>query len=90
MCGFSGELRLDGRSPDIGAVERMSATMDDRGPDGQGLWASGPIALGHRRLSIIDLTACGNQPMQDPDLGLTIAFNGCIYNYQELREVLQA
>lgn len=90
MCGFSGELRLDGRSPNVGAVARMTATMSDRGPDGEGLWASGPIALGHRRLSIIDLTACGNQPMHDPDLGLTIAFNGCIYNYQQLREELQA
>lgn len=90
MCGFSGELRLDGSSPDVGAVSRMTATMSDRGPDGEGLWASGPIALGHRRLSIIDLSACGNQPMHDPDLGLTIAFNGCIYNYQQLRAELQA
>ena len=90
MCGFSGELRLDGTSPDVGAVSRMTATMSDRGPDGEGLWSSGPIALGHRRLSIIDLSACGNQPMHDPELGLTIAFNGCIYNYQQLREELEA
>jgi len=90
MCGFSGELRFDGSSPDVGAVSRMTATMSDRGPDGEGLWASGPIALGHRRLSIIDLSACGDQPMHDPDLGLTIAFNGCIYNYQQLRAQLQA
>ncbi len=90
MCGFSGELRLDGTSPDVGAVSRMTATMSDRGPDGEGLWASGPIALGHRRLSIIDLSSCGNQPMHDPELGLTIAFNGCIYNYQQLRAELQA
>ncbi|MCC5947173.1 MAG: N-acetylglutaminylglutamine amidotransferase [Nitriliruptoraceae bacterium] len=88
MCGFSGELRLDGHRPDIGAVERMTATMSDRGPDGEGLYAAGPIALGHRRLSIIDLTTCGNQPMHDPELGLTIAFNGCIYNYQQLRQEL--
>ncbi len=90
MCGFSGELRLDGATPDIGAVGRMTATMSDRGPDGQGLWAQGAIALGHRRLSIIDLSACGDQPMHDPELGLTIAFNGCIYNYQQLRAQLQA
>ncbi len=90
MCGFSGELRFDGRSPDVGAVARMTATMSDRGPDGEGIFASGAIALGHRRLSIIDLSSCGNQPMHDPDLGLTIAFNGCIYNYQELREELIA
>ena len=90
MCGFSGELRLDGASPDVRAVSRMAATMSDRGPDGEGLWASGPIALGHRRLSIIDLSSCGNQPMHDPELGLTIAFNGCVYNYRQLREQLQA
>src|SRR6056297_2134574 len=90
MCGFSGELRLDGSAPDVAAVERMTATMSDRGPDGRGLWAAGPIALGHRRLSIIDLSACGNQPMHDPELGLTIAFNGCIYNYQQLRAELQS
>jgi asparagine synthase (glutamine-hydrolysing) len=90
MCGFSGELRLDGTSPDLGAVARMTAEMSDRGPDGEGVWASGPIALGHKRLSIIDLSACGNQPMHDPELGLTIVFNGCIYNYRQLREELQA
>ncbi len=89
MCGFSGELRLDGASPDLAAVSRMTDRMAARGPDGEGLYASGPIALGHRRLSIIDLSACANQPMHDPEIGLTIAFNGCIYNYQQLRTRLQ-
>ncbi|MFP4635754.1 MAG: N-acetylglutaminylglutamine amidotransferase [Nitriliruptoraceae bacterium] len=90
MCGFSGELRFDGHAPDVVAVGRMTRVMSDRGPDGEGLFASGRIALGHRRLRIIDLSECGNQPMHDPELGLTIAFNGCIYNYRELRERLQA
>jgi asparagine synthase (glutamine-hydrolysing) len=90
MCGFSGELRLDGEAPDVAAVARMTSRMTSRGPDGEGIWSAGPVALGHRRLSIIDLTACGNQPMHDPDLGLTIVFNGCVYNYQELREQLRA
>jgi len=89
VCGFCGELRLDGASPDLGAVSRMTDQMAPRGPDGEGVYASGPLALGHRRLSIIDLSACGNQPMHDPELGLTIAFNGCIYNYQQLRAELQ-
>ena len=80
MCGFAGEYRLDGNQPDVAAVARMSGTMTTRGPDGAGVWSHGPIALGHRRLSIIDLSACGNQPMHDPELGLTIVFNGCIYN----------
>jgi asparagine synthase (glutamine-hydrolysing) len=90
MCGFSGELRLDGHAPDVGAVARMTTRMAARGPDGEGIWSAGPLALGHRRLSIIDLSACANQPMHDPELGLTIVFNGCAYNYRELRAELEA
>ncbi|WP_052669880.1 N-acetylglutaminylglutamine amidotransferase [Nitriliruptor alkaliphilus] len=90
MCGFSGELRFDGRSPDVAAVAKMMGLMTDRGPDAEGMWSAGPVAFGHRRLSIIDLTSHGNQPMHDADLGLTIVFNGCIYNYQQLREELRA
>src|SRR5690606_31921426 len=54
-----------------------------------GVWSNGRIALGHRRLQIIDLSEAGAQPMVDPELGLTVAFNGCIYNYPELRAELQ-
>jgi asparagine synthase (glutamine-hydrolysing) len=90
VCGFSGELRLDGRSPDVAAVAQMTGLMTDRGPDAEGLYSAGPIAFGHRRLQIIDLTPHGNQPMHDADLGLTIVFNGCIYNYQQLREELRS
>src|SRR5215210_121635 len=87
MCGFAGELRM-GELADVGAVARMGATMKDRGPDGNGVWASGPVALTLRRLKIIDLSDRGAQPMVDPELGLTITFNGCIYNYPELRQEL--
>ena len=87
MCGFAGELRV-GELADVEAVTRMAATMDDRGPDGSGTWASGPLALSFRRLKIIDLSENGSQPMTDPELGLTISFNGCIYNYPELRKEL--
>ena len=87
MCGFAGELRV-GELADVEAVARMAATMDDRGPDGSGTWASGPLALSFRRLKIIDLSEHGSQPMTDPELGLTISFNGCIYNYPELRKEL--
>ena len=90
MCGLAGELRFDGRSADVAAVERCCARLADRGPDGSGIWSNGPLALGHRRLSIIDLSAAGSQPMVDSELGLTIVFNGCIYNYEELRDQLQA
>jgi asparagine synthase (glutamine-hydrolysing) len=90
MCGLSGELRFDGRGADVDAVTRMTATMAPRGPDGVGLWSSGPVALGHRRLKIIDLSDRGAQPMVDGELGLTTVFNGCIYNYRELRKELAA
>ena len=89
MCGFAGEL-AQGRSADREAVERMAQTMQSRGPDGAGSWARGRVALAHRRLKIIDLSASGDQPMTDDELGLTIVFNGCIYNHRELRRELEA
>ncbi|QLL10224.1 N-acetylglutaminylglutamine amidotransferase [Mycobacterium vicinigordonae] len=89
MCGATGEVRLDGRVPDVGAVAAMAAVMAPRGPDGAGVWSQGRVALGHRRLKIIDLTEAGAQPMVDADLGLATAWNGCIYNYQELRRELE-
>ncbi|HEY2005116.1 MAG TPA: hypothetical protein VGG87_01635, partial [Solirubrobacteraceae bacterium] len=88
MCGFAGE-RAVGRPADSEAVERMAATMRSRGPDGEGSWSQDGVALAHRRLKIIDLTSTGDQPMVDPELGLTVAFNGCIYNHQELRGELE-
>ncbi|MBI3692887.1 MAG: N-acetylglutaminylglutamine amidotransferase [Mycolicibacterium aromaticivorans] len=62
--------------------------MEPRGPDAAGVWSQGRVALGHRRLKIIDLSEAGAQPMVDSDLGLTIAWNGCIYNYEALRDEL--
>ncbi|HUR75243.1 MAG TPA: N-acetylglutaminylglutamine amidotransferase [Sporichthya sp.] len=89
MCGFAGELRLDDARPDVAAVDRMAATMSDRGPDADGMWSDGRVALGHRRLKIIDLSEAGAQPLVDAELGLTVVFNGCIYNHHELRADLQ-
>ncbi|BBZ05056.1 asparagine synthetase B [Mycolicibacterium chitae] len=88
MCGATGEVRLDGRTPDVAAVAAMAAVMVPRGPDGTGVWSQGRVALGHRRLKIIDLSEAGAQPMIDSDLGLAIAWNGCIYNYKQLRDEL--
>src|SRR3712207_2403711 len=67
----------------------MTAAVERRGPDGAGLWTAGAIGLGHRRLKIIDLSERGAQPMHDPEPGLTVVFNGCIYNYRELRRELE-
>lgn len=63
--------------------------MRRRGPDGAGSWAAGGVSLAHRRLKVIDLTAAGDQPMVDAALGLTIVFNGCIYNHRALRRELE-
>jgi asparagine synthase (glutamine-hydrolysing) len=89
MCGATGEVRLDGELPDVAAVSAMAAVMAPRGPDGAGAWSQGRVALGHRRLKIIDLTEAGAQPMVDSDLGLAIVWNGCIYNYKQLRRELE-
>jgi asparagine synthase (glutamine-hydrolysing) len=90
MCGFCGEVTVDGRPAGTAATQLMTDALAARGPDATGIVSRGPVTLGHRRLSIIDLSAKAEQPMTDPELGLSIAFNGCIYNYPELRAELEA
>jgi asparagine synthase (glutamine-hydrolysing) len=89
MCGFSGEIRFDDRPVDVAAITRMTDALTQRGPDGSGLVVRDRVGLGHRRLRIIDLSDHAQQPMVDAQLGLTIAFNGAIYNYKELRAELE-
>jgi asparagine synthase (glutamine-hydrolysing) len=89
MCGICGEVSFGGTPADAGAIARMMAAMVPRGPDGSGMVMRGPVGFGHQRLKIIDLSERAAQPMEDPGLGLTIAFNGCIYNYPELRRELE-
>lgn len=84
MCGIAGEVRFDDAFADASAIGRMMEVLAPRGPDGAGVVSRGRIAFGHRRLKIIDLSEKAAQPMTDPELGLTITFNGCIYNYPEL------
>ena len=90
MCGFAGEARFDSSVADIGAVARMGDVLQPRGPDASGAFQQGGIALAHRRLRIIDLSEHAQQPMSDPALGMAVVFNGCIYNYRELRRELEA
>ncbi len=90
MCGICGELRFDGATSDMAAISRMSDALARRGPDHAGSYQDGPLAFGHRRLSIIDLSAHAHQPMVDALLQLALVFNGTIYNYRELRTELQA
>jgi len=85
MCGIGGKLSFDAK-PDEGLGERMAERMRHRGPDAAGVYADGPALLAHRRLSILDLSEAGNQPMSNGDGTVHIVFNGEIYNYRELRE----
>ncbi len=88
MCGICGELRFDQQPVPHQHITHMLKRLEKRGPDDQGQWSDGVIALGHRRLSVIDLSDLSHQPMPDQDICLT--FNGAIYNYRELRAELQA
>jgi asparagine synthase (glutamine-hydrolysing) len=90
MCGLYGALSFDGQGIDPGIAMAMSEKVARRGPDDQGEWFDGPVMLGHRRLSIIDLSPQGHQPMQDTGGRYSIVFNGTIYNYPGLREQLIA
>ena len=86
MCGISG---IVGPVPDRAAlVARMTDALAHRGPDDRGVFSDEVCALGHRRLSIIDLSAAGHQPMTNEDGTLQLVFNGEIYNFQELRAEL--
>jgi len=90
MCGICGEIRFDGSPASVTAVHEMTRRMTARGPDSEGLVHAPGVSFGHRRLKIIDLSDAARQPMVDPTLGLTIVFNGAIYNYPQLREELEA
>jgi asparagine synthase (glutamine-hydrolysing) len=87
MCGISGIFDQSGAPADRLLLERMTDTLDHRGPDGAGYFVCGEIALGHRRLSIIDIDG-GAQPIGNEDGTVQVVFNGEIYNYIELRETL--
>jgi asparagine synthase (glutamine-hydrolysing) len=88
MCGITGLLHLDGRPVDLGLLERMTTALHHRGPDDYGYFHEEAIGLGFRRLSIIDLSG-GHQPMPNEDGTVQIVFNGEIYNFRELRVVLE-
>ena len=89
MCGVAGYLNLDHAPASARVVERMTDALAHRGPDDEGHFVEGPCALGHRRLSIIDLSSAGHQPMATPDGRFLISYNGELYNYRELRAELE-
>jgi asparagine synthase (glutamine-hydrolysing) len=89
MCGICGQLNFAKNEPvNPGVIRAMSRSMLHRGPDDEGHFISGPLGLGFRRLSIIDL-AGGHQPMSDEEQSVQVVFNGEIYNFRELRKELE-
>lgn len=89
MCGIAGFINAGGRPADRAIVERMTATIRHRGPDGDGFFVDGPVALGHRRLSIIDV-AGGGQPMSNEDGTVWVSYNGELYDEPPIRAELIA
>jgi asparagine synthase (glutamine-hydrolysing) len=91
MCGISAILLPDPQARvDDALLARMVARQHHRGPDASGHFTDGPVGLGHNRLSILDLSAAGHQPMHSADARATIVFNGEIYNFRELRHELES
>lgn len=89
MCGIAGILSLSKAPVERQRIARMTGLLAHRGPDGEGLWCEGSVALGHRRLAIRDLSEAARQPMQDPSGRVTVTYNGEIYNYEALRQELE-
>ena len=90
MCGIAGYLNRDGEPGSAVTMRKMTDIIAHRGPDGEGSFVEGGVALGHRRLAIIDLSPAGHQPMMSADGRLVITYNGELYNFQELRTELEA
>lgn len=89
MCGIAGELRLDGAPADPARVAAMTATLRHRGPDGAGAFHDGPVALGMRRLALVDV-AGGDQPLGNEDGTITVVCNGELYDHHRVRAELEA
>ena len=91
MCGLAGILHFDRSHPvDRDLLLRMTRSIAHRGPDAEGLQVYGNVGLGHRRLSILDLSSEANQPMANKDGSVHIVYNGEVYNFRELRGELQS
>ncbi|HRE51717.1 MAG TPA: asparagine synthase (glutamine-hydrolyzing) [Flavitalea sp.] len=90
MCGIAGIFHLNGAAVSDNQIKRMTRALAHRGPDGEDVYVNENIALGHRRLAILDISPKGAQPMSSKNGEWVIVFNGCIYNFHELKRQLQA
>ena len=89
MCGITGLINKDGSTISSSVVEKMTDALEHRGPDAGGVWLSENVGIGHRRLSVIDLSDSGNQPMVNETDNYVLSYNGEIYNFKELRKLLE-
>lgn len=90
MCGIAGVVHEGEGRPNVATLLAMRDTLAHRGPDDAGIWTEGPAGLVHRRLSILDPSPAGHQPLGDPQGDLWVTYNGELYNYPELRELCLA
>ncbi|WP_291858185.1 asparagine synthase (glutamine-hydrolyzing) [Marinilabilia sp.] len=90
MCGITGIFNLNNEPVPGELCQKMTRVLAHRGPDGEGVWTSGPVGLGHRRLAILDLSETGHQPMVSFDGQVVLSYNGEVYNYRELRTELES
>ncbi|HIF58127.1 MAG TPA: asparagine synthetase B, partial [Rhodospirillales bacterium] len=90
MCGIAGVLNGNGEPVSSKIIKNMTDAISHRGPDGEGCWIEANVGLGHRRLSIIDLSPAGHQPMISVEHRFILSYNGEIYNFRELRIELEA
>ncbi|KTD66891.1 asparagine synthase [Legionella steelei] len=90
MCGIAGEFQFNKKNVPLLNLQKVLLRQFNRGPDDGHIYLTKSLALGHRRLKIFDLSNLGMQPMVDSDLGLALVFNGAIYNFTELREILKS
>lgn len=89
MCGFVGVLRRNGEGAETSVIEQMLEPLRHRGPDGSGVWSEREVALGHVRLSILDLSERAGQPILTADRAAALVYNGEVYNYRDLRRDLE-
>lgn len=90
MCGIAGFIQTDGSQARQTILKKMTDAISHRGPDGEGHWIEGPVAIGHRRLAVIDISEAASQPMVSMDHRYILSYNGELYNYKELRHELEA
>ena len=88
MCGIAGYINFNNQPVSKFILKEMGKAIEHRGPDGEGYWLNNNVGIAHKRLSVIDLSDAGSQPMISKNKRFILSYNGEIYNYRELRKIL--